>query len=41
MPDIFTKPIQKSPRIQKLIDTLFEKMPEIEGRPGGAAHRIL
>ena len=30
MPDIFTKPIQKSPRIQKLIDTLFEKMPEIE-----------
>lgn len=30
MSDIFTQTIQKSPRIASLIDTLFEKMPEIE-----------
>ncbi|HHV51166.1 MAG TPA: glycyl radical protein [Clostridiales bacterium] len=27
---LFTKPIAKSPRIEKLVDALFEKMPEIE-----------
>ena len=37
----YTKPIEKTERISKLVAHLFAKMPEIEAAKGGTDHGVL